>query len=214
MMKQRGRWMAVVLCVLLSSSGPTVAQELTVDGNVTATSFTGDGSNLTGVPGDVSHPFAIFNCAPGMTCFVVGDCPTGFEITGGGFFIDAVQATRAMVTMHQSYRSTVTQWVSEATNGSGGALDFYATVECTRVPAAPLAPPSASAPASILPPGLDLSRVLLVCPESDTARFVDTRDAAGAHFCPNHGLALEPSGGGPSAILPDWGRATEAPSGQ
>ena len=186
-------------CTYINSQGPM----LTVAGTAAATSFTGDGASLTGVPDDVTHGTASFNCAAGTTCFVVNDCPAGFEITGGGFFIGSGDLpTRELVTLHQSYRATASQWLAEATNGSGVALDFYALAECTRVPAAPLAPASASASASAMPPGLELSRLLLVCPESDAARFVELRDAGGAHFCPQHGLALEPSGGGSSAMLP------------
>ena len=203
MLKRFEKRITIALCVLLGLGSTAAADDLTVIGKVEAALYTGDGAGLTGVPDEITHGTASFNCPAATTCFVVNDCPAGFEVTGGGFFIDSAnQATRALVTMRQSYRATASQWLAEATNGSGSALDFYALAECTRVAPTPLAPPSASAAAPSQPPGLALSRLLLVCPESDTARFVEARDAASAHFCPQHGLALEPSGGGPSAMLP------------
>lgn len=196
----QGGWKSAVLlsCVLLGGNGLAAAQELTVEGDVTATSFTGAGGDLTGVPDDVFHGFFEISCPAGNTCSVFKGCPVDFEVTGGGLFIgSAVQADRAQVTLHQTYRFTNTQWLAEATNGNAAAIDLFATVECTRVaPSAPLT--SLTAPGA--PPGLDGSRVLLACPEWDTARFVEPEDAAAAHFCPKHGLALRASGGGPGPI--------------
>ena len=196
----QGGWKSAVLlsCVLLGGDGLAAAQELTVDGGVTATSFAGAGGDLTGVPDDVFHGFFEISCAAGDTCSVFTNCLADFEVTGGGLFIESgVQAERALVTLHQTYRVTAVQWLAEATNGNAAAIDLFATVECTRVgPSAPLT--SLTAPGA--PPGLDGSRVLLACPQWDTARFVEPEDAAAAHFCPNHGLALKPSGGGPGPI--------------
>ena len=187
----------LLLCVLLGCAGLVAAQELTVDGEVTATSFAGAGGDLTNVPDDVFHGFFEISCPAGNTCSVFTDCPAGFEVTGGGLFIEsAVQAERALVTLHQTYRGTVTQWIAEATNGNAAAIDLFATVDCSRVPAAPLT--SRSSPGA--PPGLEGSRVLLACPQWDTARYVEPEAAAAAHFCPNHGLALRASGGGPGPI--------------
>ncbi len=51
-----------------------------------------------------------------------------------------------------------------------------------------------------MPPGLNLDRTLLACPEWDFARYVDRVAAESAHFCPNHGLQMKASGGGPLPI--------------
>jgi hypothetical protein len=57
---------------------------------------------------------------------------------------------------------------------------------------------------------------LLACPEWDAARYVDRREAEAAHFCPNHGLRMTASGGGPLPIpllaADGTPQSTEAPS--
>ncbi len=65
MLERRGRQVVVVLCILLGSSLAAIAQELSVDGDVTATSFAGDGGNFTGVPDELFHTFFETSCAAG-----------------------------------------------------------------------------------------------------------------------------------------------------
>lgn len=199
-----------LLSLLILCSAPVVAQSFAVDGsgNVEATSFAGDGSSLTDVGANLFHGFVNGDCAAGQTCFYFVDCPTGMEVTGGGFFINSgVLPDRQAVVLHQTYRLTGTQWAAEATNGSASTLDLFVTSECARV--APttahpetLDPFAAQGPLAgqDLPPALDPNVTLLACPEWDVARYVDRKDAGADHYCPNHGLRMRASGGGPLPI--------------
>ncbi len=188
---------------------PIAAQTFEVDekGIVEAEGFVGDGAGLTGVGADLQHGFFNADCLSDTTCFLFTACATNFEVTGGGFFINSTNdAARSMVTLHQTYRATVTQWAIEATNGSGIDLDLFVTSECARV-----APGAAEVDqGQELPPSLNSNRTLLACPEWDVARYVARDSAEAAIFCPNHGLQMKASGGGPLPIPLEPDPAVEA----
>jgi hypothetical protein len=186
------------LCALLALSGSSrsLAQDFQVDGsgNVDATSFAGDGSGLTGVPlGSLFQGATTFDCFAGNTCFVVTDCAEGTFVTGGGFFLGtSEQADRALVTLHQTYRLTVTQWLSEATNNSAVTIPFWSTPSCAPVVADEPFDPTAVGPAATA----ERPQTYLMCPAGDVAYWVDAAAAHDPIFCPNHGLELKGSGGG------------------
>ena len=136
MSEVKTRKLMALVCVSVLCCGPLLAQTFEVDnnGDVQATSFAGDGSGLTGVNTELAHVFSTLTCGAGSTCFLFTTCPAGFEVTGGGFFINTSDLTlRTQINLLQTYRVTGTQWGAEATNGNAQTVDFLVTADCARV---------------------------------------------------------------------------------
>ena len=191
-MKHATAWRASVwvLGAALAGTFSLSAQGFSVDGsgNVDANSFTGSGTGLTGVPTTITHDYFEESCPTATTCVVTKACPASTEVSGGGFFINSGnQSLRSQVSLHQTYRATVTQWTVEATNNSGQTLGFGVVPECVLVPD----PPDEAIIEGRHP--FDHYQLLL-CPQGEHSKYITGAESEQAHYCPHHGEQMLPYG--------------------
>ncbi len=136
-----------------TSSGPA-ATVMSVDGNVDAVAFSGDGAGLTGLdPEAISPGTAAIDisgsagsapivgwervsfdlpCSDSSICFVLVHCPSGSNILGGGLDLpdEGDHQKRADVSLNRSFPLSGSAWQVEASNRSGVAVNYRVWAIC------------------------------------------------------------------------------------
>lgn len=189
--------LSICFLAMALAGGPLVAQSgVSVEGDVTASTFTGDGSNLTNVSlSGWQRGFFDFSCSAASVCAVTVNCALGRKVLSGGLELPGLTLTaKADISLDDTFPLSDSQWQVTATNFGASAVTYRAWAVCAPVSGAALAPvavagPSASAQAERPP-----QNVLLLCPEGDASLWVAATDD-GSYFCGLHGLELQRFGG-------------------